>query len=166
MKNMVDIDVIIDEKYNDPKVTIQTKARTRQVENIITAVETVSENDYPTLAGYNDDRIEFLSQRDIVRAFTEGRKIVIQTDAGQYYSNKTMSGVEDILNPDRFIRISQSEIINLYKVKRFDVNLAGTIGVEFDCGIKSWASRSRVKQIKEFLTQKLCEWGDGRLITS
>ena len=35
MKNMVDIDVIIDEKYNDPKVTIKTKARTRQVENII-----------------------------------------------------------------------------------------------------------------------------------
>lgn len=151
MKNMVDIDVIIDEKYNDPKVTIQTKARTRQVENIITAVETVSENDYPTLAGYNDDRIEFLSQRDIVRAFTEGRKIVIQTDAGQYYSNKTMSGVEDILNPDRFIRISQSEIINLYKVRCFEFNAAGTIGIELENGSRTWVARSRVKAVREMI---------------
>ena len=151
MKNMVDIDVIIDDSYTDPKVTIYTKSRTRQVENIISAVENVSENDYPTLAGYNDDRIEFLSQRDIVRVFTEGRKIVIQTDAGQYYSNKTLSGIEDVLNPDRFIRISQSEIINLYKVKCFEFNSAGTIGIELENGCKTWVARSRVKAIRELI---------------
>lgn len=148
---MVDIDVIIDDSYTDPKVTIYTKSRTRQVENIISAVENVSENDYPTLAGYNDDRIEFMSQRDIVRVFTEGRKIVIQTDAGQYYSNKTLSGIEDVLNHDRFIRISQSEIINLYKVKCFEFNSAGTIGIELENGCKTWVARSRVKAIRELI---------------
>ena len=39
MKNMVDIDVIIDDSYTDPKVAIYTKSRTRQVENIISAVQ-------------------------------------------------------------------------------------------------------------------------------
>lgn len=151
MNNMVDIDVIIDDSYTDPKVAIYTKSRTRQVENIISAVENVSENDYPTLAGYNDDRIEFLSQRDIVRVFTEGRKIVIQTDAGQYYSNKTLSGIGDVLNPDRFIRISQSEIINLYKVKCFEFNSAGTIGIELENGCKTWVARRRVKAIRELI---------------
>lgn len=151
MKNMVDIDVIIDDSYTDPKVAIYTKSRTRQVENIISAVENVSENDYPTLAGCNDDRIEFLSQRDIVRVFTEGRKIVIQTDAGQYYSNKTLSGIGDVLNSDRFISISQSEIINLYKVKCFEFNSAGTIGIELENGCKTWVARRRVKAIRELI---------------
>ena len=114
-------------------------------------METISENDYPTIAGYNDDRIEFLSQRDIVRVFTEGRKIVIQTDAGQYYSNKTLSGVEDVLNPDRFIRISQSEIINLYKVKCFKFDSAGTIGIELENGSRTWVARSRVRAVKEMI---------------
>lgn len=148
---MVDIDVIIDDSYTDPKVSIYTKSKTRQVANIISAVENVSENDYPTLAGYNDDRIEFLSQRDIERVFTEGRKIVIQTDAGQYYSNKTLSGIEDVLNPDRFIRISQSEIINLYKVKCFEFNSAGNIGIELENGCKTWVARRCVKAIRELI---------------
>ena len=78
---------------------------------------------------------------------------MIQTENEAYTVKRTLAGLEDVLNASRFLRISQSEIINLYKVKSFDFNLAGTIGVEFDCGIKSWVSRSRVKQIKALLKQ-------------
>ena len=148
MKSMVDIEVIIDEKYRDPKVTIQTKERTNQVENIIDAIENVSENDFPPIPGHCDAGIELISQRDIVRVFTQGRKLVIETAEQLYSVNKTLTGLEEILNPDRFIRISQSEVVNLYKVKCFDINIIGTIGIEFENGAKSWASRSRVKAIK------------------
>lgn len=68
-----------------------------------------------------------------------------------YTVKKTISAMEELLNVNRFIRISQSEIINLYKVKCFDINIAGTIGIEFDDGTKSWVSRSRVKAIKNML---------------
>ena len=151
MKNMVDIEVILDEEYADPKVTIRTKEKTTQVENIVYAIENVSENDFPLIPATGDEGIEFISQRDIIRAYTQGRKVVIQTKNGLFTIRKTLSGVEDDLNPTRFIRISQSEIINIYKVKRFDINIAGTIGVEFENGTKSWASRSCVKAIKELL---------------
>lgn len=43
MRNMVDIDIVIDDKYIDPKVTIQTKEKTKQVENIVYAIENVIE---------------------------------------------------------------------------------------------------------------------------
>ena len=151
MKNMVDIEVILDEEYADPKVTIRMKEKTTQVENIVYAIENVSENDFPLIPATGDEGIEFISQRDIIRAYTQGRKVVIQTKNGLFTIRKTLSGVEDDLNPTRFIRISQSEIINIYKVKRFDINIAGTIGVEFENGTKSWASRSCVKAIKELL---------------
>ena len=82
---------------------------------------------------------------------TQGRKVVVQTDDAQYTVKKTVSDLEEKLNPKRFLRISQSEIINLYKVKCFDIGIAGTVGVEFDNGMKSWASRSRVKDIKAMI---------------
>ncbi len=153
MKDMVEIEVVLDEHYADPLVTIRTKSNTQQVENIICAIENASHSDFPQIAAVKDDAVTFVSQRDIVRVHTEGRKTVIQTEENVFTVKRTLAGLEDVLNATRFLRISQSEIINLYKVKSFDFNLAGTIGVEFDCGIKSWASRSRVKQIKMLLKQ-------------
>ena len=153
MKDMVEIEVVLDERYTDPLVTIKTRSNTQQVENIICAIEDASHSDFPQIAAVKDDAVVFVSQRDIVRVHTEGRKIVIQTESETYTVKRTLAGLEDVLNASRFLRISQSEIINLYKVKSFDFNLAGTIGVEFDCGIKSWVSRSRVKQIKALLKQ-------------
>lgn len=154
MKSMVDIEVILDSDYVDPKVTIQTKARTNQVENIIEAIENVSESGFPLIPGYTEDGLEMISQRDIVRIYTQGRKVIVQTNEQSYSVSKSLSGIEEMLNPDRFLRISQSEVVNLYKVKCFDINIVGTIGIEFENGIKSWASRSRVKAIKA----KLKEW--------
>ncbi len=148
---MVEIDVILDDKYVDPKVTIQTKTHSEQVENIIYAIENASENDFPTIVARNDDKLVFVSQRDIIRVHTQGRKVLLETEEGTLNVKRTLAGLEEDLNPKRFLRISQSEIINLYKVKCFDINMTGTIGVEFDNGTKSWASRSRVKNIKAML---------------
>ena len=148
------IEVILDSDYVDPKVTIQTKARTNQVENIIEAIENVSESGFPLIPGYTEDGLEMISQRDIVRIYTQGRKVIVQTNEQSYSVSKSLSGIEEMLNPDRFLRISQSEVVNLYKVKCFDINIVGTIGIKFENGIKSWASRSRVKAIKA----KLKEW--------
>ncbi len=153
MKNMVEIEIVLDEQYADPHVTIRTKTNTQQVENIICAIENVSNSDYPQIAANLEDKLMFVSQRDIVRIHTEGRKVLLQTEDETYVVRRTLTGLEEILDSERFLRISQSEIINLYKVKGFDLNIAGTIGVEFDCGLKSWVSRSRVKQIKEMLTK-------------
>lgn len=151
MKSMVEIEVVIDEKCIDPKVTIKTKANTEQVENIIYAIENASKNDFPPIVVNDYDRMVFISQRDIVRIYTEGRRIFLQTEDNTYTVKRTLAGLEEDLNPSRFLRISQSEIINLYKVKCFDIGVSGTIGVEFDCGVKSWASRSRMKQVRDIL---------------
>ena len=151
MTRMVDIDVILDERYTDPKVTIYAKAHNAQVDSIIAAVEKASENEFPMISASDGRNTLLLSQRDIIRVYTQGRKIMISTAEKEYYANKSLSSIEEMLNPDRFLRISQSEIINLYKVKCFDINTAGTIGIEFENGDRSWAARSRVKAIKNML---------------
>ena len=42
MNNIIDIDVIIDEEYIDPKVTIETNAKNTYVESIVDAIENVA----------------------------------------------------------------------------------------------------------------------------
>lgn len=151
MNNMVDIDVIIDENYIEPKVNILTKSKTKQVESIINSIENAQENEYPYLTGYIDGKAEFISQRDIVRVYIENRKIIIETAEKLYYTKKNLTMLESILNPSRFVRISQSEIINLYKVIHFEFNIAGTIGVKMENSKKTWVARSRVKSIKNII---------------
>ncbi|MCR5211413.1 MAG: LytTR family transcriptional regulator DNA-binding domain-containing protein [Lachnospiraceae bacterium] len=156
MNEPIDIEVVIDEEYIDLKVMILTKEKTQQVESIICAIENVPDSGFSLIPATSEDnkKLEFISQRDIVRIFTEGRKLMLQTDVQTYVCKSSLSGIEEVLNPVRFIRISQSEIINIYKVKRFDISIAGTIGVEFENGTKTWASRSCVKQIKNILKNR------------
>lgn len=151
MKNMIDIDVVLDEDYTDPKVTIQTKAKTEQVARIIEAIDEASDSSFPVVMGYRGDELVMVSQRDIVRVYITNRRILIQTDKELLVSKKSLTALEEILNAERFLRISQSEIVNLYKVQKFDFTSIGTIGVEFESGNKSWVSRSRVKALRSML---------------
>ncbi len=154
MRNIVDIHVILNEEYENPRVDIYARERSGQVENIIYAIENAAENDFPMILGCEGDQVELISQRDIIRVYTEQRKVFIRTEHGVFLSKQTLSALENDLNGERFIRVSQSEIINLYKVKSFDVTMAGTIGIQFDDGTKTWASRSRVKAIRELIRKR------------
>lgn len=153
MSNFIDIDVIIDEEYVDPKVTIETNAKNTYVESIVDAIENVAENEYPILTGYVNSNAHFIFQRDIIRAHIVDRKILLETEEGNFVVRKSLVALENILNSKRFVRISQSEIINIYKVERFEFDIAGTIGVKLSNGKKTWASRSNVKNLKEIINK-------------
>ncbi len=151
MKNMIDIELILDETCIDPKVKILSKEKNKQVENIIQAIDRVSDMDFPYVVGYTGDEAIIISQRDIIRVYTYGRKIILKAEDGEYSLKNSLTVTEELLNPERFIRISQSEIINLYKVKRFNFDRVGTINIEFENGDTTWVSRSRVKAIKNLI---------------
>lgn len=151
---MVDIKVIIDEKFIEPLIQIYTKVQSKQVDRIIYAIENTSENDYPPIATYTNGKLSFVSQRDIFCVQTEGRKVLIQTKDSTYEAKGTLASIEEKLDTERFFRISQSEIINLYKVKNFDFSISGTITVHFENGKKSWVSRRRVKPLKDVLKDR------------
>ena len=154
MADMVDIELIIDEQYIEPKVTIHADAKTEHVLKIIEAIENASEVELHSVPVYSEGKLEYISQRDIMRIHTEGRHIIIDTEDRSFTVKNSLSSMEEKLNGKKFIRISQSEIINIYKVKHFDVSLSGTIMIEFTNGVKTYASRRYIKAIKEFLNKE------------
>ncbi len=153
MKDVINIEVVLDSKYKDPKVTIFTDRRTEEVEQIIDAIENSGLVSCPPITASKNDVTTNVHQRNIIRAVVDKRSTLLYCDDDVYTVKKTLSEVETTLSTDRFVRISQSEIINLRKVRGFDLSVLGTIGIEFEDGTRSWVARRYVKALRETLTR-------------
>ena len=151
MKKTIDIDIQIDPACSEPKVVIRTSRMTPEIDQIVHAIEDSMDSRYAMVTAYDGDAMVLLSQREIIRAFVENRKLIVQAERGRFVVRRTLVELESTLNPSRFQRISRSEIINLYKVSNFDFSLSGTIHVHFDDGSSTWVARRYVRSIQESL---------------
>lgn len=151
MKSAIDIDIQLDPSHGEPKVIIQTDRMTPEIDNIVHAIESSVGSANPMVTAYVGDTTVLLSQREIFRVYVESRKLVVWTERGGFFARGTLAELEAVLNKSRFLRISRSEIINLYKVSNFDFSLSGTIHVHFDDGSSTWVARRYVRAIQETL---------------
>jgi DNA-binding LytR/AlgR family response regulator len=150
VKKQYNIEIIIDEKYSETKITIHTNTKTKEIDNIVEAIKNITEYEIPYISAYSNNKLELVNKDAIFRIGRIGRQVVLETENSSYIVKKTLSQLEEELDSQKFIRISQSEIINAYKVKSLDVSIAGTIRIEFNNGMKSNVSRRYVKLVKNF----------------
>ena len=55
---------------------------------------------------------------------------------------------------EKFLRVSRFEIINLDMVRKYDFTLGGTLRIELENGMETWASRRYIPLIKERLSRE------------
>ncbi len=151
MRSAIDIEIQLDPACADPKIIIRTDRMTPEIDNIVHAIEGSVNSDYPMVTAYDGDAMALLSQREIIRVFVENRRLIVKTERGDFVARRTLAEMEATLNRRRFLRISRSEIINLYKVANFDFSLSGTIHVHFDNGTSTWVARRYVRAIQKKL---------------
>ena len=70
---------------------------------------------------------------------------------GEYVLRLRLYEAEERLKQRHFVRISNSEIINLKKARSFDLSFTGTICVTLSDGSSTYVSRRYVNKIKEVL---------------
>lgn len=141
-------EIKIDSSYAEPKVTILTAAVTEEINNLI---KRISEKDPQIISGSKNGKFEVLDKDDLLRIYASGGKVFAITEKGEYTLRFRLYEIEEKLNPHQFIRISKSEIINLKKVKNFDLSFTGTICVELTNGMTTYVSRRYVSKIKKIL---------------
>jgi DNA-binding LytR/AlgR family response regulator len=56
--------------------------------------------------------------------------------------------LEEMLD-DSFLKINQSCIANIHKIKKFDASFSGALFVTLQNGYKDYVSRRRLKAVKE-----------------
>lgn len=142
------IEIKIDEKMKEPKIIIITDKMTEEVSQI---VKRLSEEREQTIAGFKDDLVEVLEPDSLFRVYASGGKVLAQTSRGEYQLRLRLYELEQRLDRHCFVRISNSEIINLKKVKGFDLSFAGTICVMLSNGTVTYVSRRYVARIKQIL---------------
>ena len=94
---------------------------------------------------------EILSPEDIIRFYAAGGKTFASVSKKEYILRQRLYELEEQLTKHSFVRISNSEIINLKKVRNFDLSLSGTICVTLSDGTATYVSRRYVSKIKKVL---------------
>ena len=87
----------------------------------------------------------------MIRIYAGSGKVFAVTEKGEYTVRFRLYEIEKRLNHNQFVRISNSEIINLKKVNNFDLSFTGTIRVELTNGTAAYVSRRYVSKIKKIL---------------
>ena len=149
----MDFEIKIDEAYKLPKTFVYTDKITEEVLRIKSFV---LENSESLLIGFLDEKIKILNPAKIYRIYTENSKVFAESIDEKYLVKKRIYQLEDILKSKKFVRISNSELINLNLVDSFDLSYSGTISVKLKNNSKTFVSRRYVKKIKETLGI----WGD------
>lgn len=142
------IEINIDSSYTNPKIIIMTASMTDEIHTIM---KKLSENTPQIITGCKDDKIEVLEQTDLIRMYASSGKVFAVTDKGEYSVRLRLYELEDRLDANQFVRISNSEIINLKKVQNFDLSFTGTICVKLSNGTLTYISRRYVSKIKKIL---------------
>lgn len=142
------IEIKIDEDCTEPKIIVVTDKVTDEISEMIRGL---SAEQSPILAGFQEDRATVLEPHQVYRIYASGGRVYAETDGGSYLLRLRLYEAEQRLAGHSFVRISNSEIINLKKVRGFDLSFVGTICVSLSNGTVTYVSRRYVSKIKQML---------------
>ncbi len=141
------VEIKISEEYKNPKVVIYTDKMTDEIASLM---KQLSDEQPKMIAAFNENAVFMLSYDDIYRIYASSGKVFVETEKQKYLLRLRLYEVEERLDGS-FVRISNSEIINLNQVKSFDLSFVGTICVSLTNGVVTYVSRRYVSKIKQQL---------------
>ncbi|MEF9945250.1 MAG: LytTR family DNA-binding domain-containing protein [Lachnospiraceae bacterium] len=142
------IEIKIDPNCKETKIIILADKMTDEVNEI---AKKLSKKSPQIIVCMKDDTVKILDQANIFRAYSADKKVFAATNSGEYIVRLRLFELEERLDKNDFVRISNSEIINIKKVKNFDLSFAGTICVSLLDGTVTYVSRRYVTKIKQLL---------------
>ncbi len=146
------IDIRIDEKSQETTIIVQAYKIDDEVTEIINKLKEIENKHHKgTITGFKDDIVEIIDENKIIRIYSSMQKVMAETSQGSYLIKARLYELEERLDKNNFVRISNSEIINLKRVVNFDLSFSGTICVNLDNKETTYVSRRFVGKIKEVL---------------
>lgn len=145
----MDVEVKIEPGRQEPKIIILAGEETASLRQLAEQLSSLALGPIPVWQG---ERTRLLSQGEFLRFYADGKGVSAQTGSGEIWSVRLrLYELEEKLDPLQFVRISNSEIVNLKRVTALDLSLAGTIRMTLDGSVHTYVSRRYMKKIKETL---------------
>ena len=138
----------INPKYKELEVHICNESDSKQVREVL---RTIKDTFDTSVMGYSDGEVIPVGSSDIIRIFAQNQRVYVTTEEGTFRLHERLYELEEKLDNSRFLRISNSEIVNLKKIQRLDTNLTGTVKMFLDGSQETYVSRRYVSKIKKAL---------------
>ena len=142
------VEIKIDKSCTEPKITIVTNKITEEINRI---TKKLTNEQFQIFVGLKDENVLVLDPNQIYRVYATNAKVYAETEFDTLLLKLRLYEIEERLDPNLFVRISNSEIINLKKVQGFDLSFTGTICVKLSNKTITYASRRYVSKIKQLL---------------
>ncbi len=144
----MEVEFRLDPERGEPKLVILAAADSPDLRRLAEELSGLRLDPVPVWDG---ETALLLPQGDFLRFYTDGKGVSAQTGEGTYAVRLRLYELEELLDPRRFVRVSNSEIVNLDRVTAVDLSLTGTIRMTLDGKTAAYVSRRYVKKIKETL---------------
>ena len=141
-----------DPSLSDIEITVRASEQNAEVAALMEKITGGGGHTLTVLDGKNNLRT--LSEAEIILASVDGKAVRILTAEGSWLSRQTLQNLEEQLDSRYFVRISRYEIVNLRKVARYDFTISGTLRLELEGGMETWASRRCIPEIRRRLKGK------------
>lgn len=138
----------IDKKYANPEIHVCVDVQNRKAMEIYDALHEVFEQ---TINAYEGEERSIVPISGIIRIYSANKQVYIEVENKQLRVKERLYELEERLSQDRFVRISNSEIVNVRKIKRLDTSVTGTIRMKLAGDIETYVSRRYVTRIKQTL---------------
>lgn len=105
----------------------------------------------PRISLTNDERTIVIQKRNILYIQAQAGKAIVHTEDQEIVSKQTLNSIINLLDPNRFIRVHRSFVVNLNKVHELQPSFNHTYELTLDDGSKVPVSRSFVATTKKAL---------------
>lgn len=142
------VELKLDPNCKETKIEIYTNEMNEEIINLVKQLEFKSDD---KVIAWREQKVYIIELKDIESIYSSQGKVYIKANDSEYIVKNKLYELEEKLVDPCFIRISNSEIINFNKVINLDLNMIGTIKLNFKSGYVTYASRRNIKRIKEYL---------------
>lgn len=140
------VEIRIDPDCAEQRIIIHTDRITPEIKALAQNLQCATSD---RLTAHSERGVEFLPINQILRIYSQRQQILVQTESGAIYNLKgRLYEFEERLSSYRFVRISNSEIVNAQMISGMDFSITGTICLFLKGNIKTYASRRYVPKIR------------------
>ena len=145
------VGINIDHSVEEVEVLITAQEQSRTVNALYEHIVEFDKKSLETLTAYRDDIAKIVNVTDVFRIYMGNQKVYIQTHQGEYAIRYRLYELEAALDKKQFLRISNSEIVNIKKIRDIDLSIIGRICIRFEDNTQTYVSRRYIPKIKKSL---------------
>lgn len=147
----MNVEVKIDPDVKDTEVLITAEKKSRFLCGLVDVIQDFDKKRAASLTGHIGDRVYLVDVAGILRIYAANQKVYVQTDKAEYLLRHRLYELEELLDRQYFLRISNSEIIHVRKIQDIDLSVTRRICIRFRDDVYTYVSRRYIPKIKKSL---------------